>query len=289
MLTPFRMLDPTDIPEAAGELARLGERAKLYAGGAELLLLLRRGLIRADHLINIKRISSLDSIAWDGGAVRIGATATHHRLETDPLVREHLPMFAHAESQVANIRVRNQGTLGGNLCFNDPHSDPGTALLVYEADVTLAGQRKQRRLPLHKFLVGMYATAAEADELLVEVQVPPLPPGWGSAYLRVHRLQRPTLGVAAAAKLRDGCLEGVRLAVGCVGPIPQRLAELEGKMPGLKLDEAQQVIKEGKAYLSELLEPVDDILGSAEYKLYMACALLSRALEQAANGRQKAG
>lgn len=275
---------PTSAPEAAGELARLGERAKVYAGGAELLLLLRRGLIQADHLINIKRISSLDSIAWDGGAVRIGATVTHHRLETDPLVREHLPMFAHAESQVANIRVRNQGTLGGNLCFNDPHSDPGTALLVYEAGVTLAGQRKQRRLPLHKFLVGMYATAVEADELLVEVQVPPLPPGWGSAYLRVHRLQRPTLGVAAAAKLRDGRLEGVRLAVGCVGPIPQRLAELEGKMPGLKLDEAQQVIKEGKAYLSELLEPVDDILGSAEYKVYLSLLFLGRALSRAVQG-----
>src|SRR3989337_1857941 len=144
MLRPFRVLVPSSAPEAASELARLGDKAKIYAGGAELLLLLRRGLIEADHLINIKHIPSLDRIAWDAGVVHIGATVTHHRLETDPLVCEHLPMFAQAESQVATIRVRNQGTLGGNLCFNDPHSDPGTALLVYEAKGEFVVPQKKR-------------------------------------------------------------------------------------------------------------------------------------------------
>jgi len=281
MLNPFRVLDPATVGEASSELARLGERARIYAGGAELLLLLRHRLIQADTLVDIKRIAELNRIAWEGGLLRIGATVTHHRLEREPLVREHLPMLASAESQVANIRVRNQGTLGGNLCFNDPHSDPPTALLVHEAAVAVAGPKGERRIPLSDFLVGMYATALEADELLTEVVVPPLPPGWGEAYLRIHRLQRPTLGVAAAARLQNGSIEGVRLAVGCVGPKAERLAELEAKLRGTTLADALRVIEDEKSYLKQLLQPVDDLLGSADYKLYMTRVLLSRALSQA--------
>ncbi|MBI4526510.1 MAG: xanthine dehydrogenase family protein subunit M [Deltaproteobacteria bacterium] len=288
MLRALRMSVPTTAPEAAGELARLGENAKIYAGGAELVLLLRRGLIDADHLVNIKHIPSLDSISWEGGIMRIGATVTHHRLETEALVRAHLPMFVQAESQVANIRVRNQGTIGGNLCFNDPHSDPGVALLVYEAGVLVVGRNGQRQMRLQDFLTGMYETALEPDELLVEIQVPPLPAGWGGAYLRVHRLQRPTLGVAAGAKMQDGRLEDVRLALGCVGPTPKRLEELEAKIRGAKLDEAERIIGESKTYLTQSLQPVGDILGSADYKLHISCVLLGRALEQAANGGVKA-
>jgi carbon-monoxide dehydrogenase medium subunit len=282
MLKPFRVLDPCSVPEAAKELARLGDGARVYAGGAELLLLLRHGLIRADQLINIKKIPSLGRIAWDGNTLGIGATVTHHRLETDPWVRENFPMLALAESQVANIRVRNQGTLGGNLCFNDPHSDPGPVLLVHEATVVVAGQGKERCMPLDEFLVGMYTTALEPDELLVEVRVPPLPPRWKGTYLRIHQSQRPSLGVAVAAKLQGGRLSGVKVAAGCVGPKPQRLTEFEAKLQGATLEEAKRVMGEGKSYLRELLQPVADLLGSAEYKLYMTHVLLCRALEQAA-------
>jgi len=285
MLYPLKVLNPTTITEASSELARLGDQARIYAGGAELLLLLRHKLIQADTLVNIKRIAELNRIAWEGDVLRIGATVTHHRLEKDPWVREHLPILASAEPQVANIRVRNQGTLGGNLCFNDPHSDPGTVLLVYEATVTVAGPRGERRIPLSDFLVGMYATALEADELLTEVVVPPLPPGWTGAYLRIHRLQRPTLGVAAAARRQNGSIEKVRLAVGCVGPKAERLTELEAKLRGTTLAEALRVIEDEKSYLKQLLQPVDDLLGSADYKLYMTRVLLSRALEQAADKR----
>jgi carbon-monoxide dehydrogenase medium subunit len=281
MLNPFRMAHPTTMAEAAGELARLGDAAKVYAGGAELLLLLRRNLIQTDTLIDIKRIRGLDEVSWNGKVVRIGATATHHRLETDAHVRERLPMLGHAESQVANIRVRNQGTLGGNLCFNDPHSDPGTALLVHDTTVAVCGPAGERQVSLGDFLVGMYATALSPEELLARVDVSPLPAGWGGAYLRVHRSQRPTLGVAAAASLSDGLLDGVRLAVGCVGPKPERLGELEKKVRGLSVAEAERVVGEAKRYLAGVLRPVDDLLGSADYKLHVAAVLLGKALRQA--------
>jgi carbon-monoxide dehydrogenase medium subunit len=287
VLQPFRVLTPANIEQASAELVRLGERAMIYAGGAELILLLRYGMVHAEYLINIKCISGLSEICWDGQTVQIGATVTHRRLETDPLIRERLPLLADAESQIANIRVRNQGTLGGNLCFNDPHSDPGTALLVYEAEVVLASKDGVRQIPLADFLSGMYSTALEPGELLQKVSVAPLPVEWGAAYLRVHRYQRPTLNVAVATKLQNGTVEDARLAVGCVGPKPQRLSELESKIRGEKLDGAKQIFADSKQYLKDKLEPVDDLLGSADYKIYMAAVLLSRALSQASrsNGR----
>jgi aerobic carbon-monoxide dehydrogenase medium subunit len=287
VLQPFRVLTPANIEQASAELVRLGERATIYAGGAELILLLRYGMVHAEYLINIKGIDGLSEIGWDGRTVQIGATVTHRRLETDPLIRERLPLLADAESQIANIRVRNQGTLGGNLCFNDPHSDPGTALLVHEAEVILASKDGLRQIPLSDFLSGMYSTALEPGELLQKVFVAPLPVGWGAAYLRVHRYQRPTLNVAVATKLQNGAVEDARLAVGCVGPKPQRLSELESKIRGEKLDGAKQIFADSKQYLKDQLEPVDDLLGSADYKIYMAAVLLSRALSQASRSNGK--
>src|SRR5262249_9640502 len=170
-------------------------------------------------------------------------------------------------------------TLGGNLCFNDPHSDPGTALLIHEANVTAANGIAQRQMPLEDFLGEMYATALEPAELLVSVDVPFLPEGWGSSYHRVHRYQRPTLGVAAAARFAGGGVGSVRLAVGCVSAKPKRLRDLEREIIGADIQSARRMIQEKKAYLRELLQPVDDLLGSAAYKLYMTQVLLGRVLE----------
>jgi carbon-monoxide dehydrogenase medium subunit len=287
VLQPFRVLTPANIEQASAELVRLGERATIYAGGAELILLLRYGMVHAEYLINIKCINGLNEIGWDGQTVQIGATVTHRRLETDPLIRERLPLLADAESQIANIRVRSQGTLGGNLCFSDPHSDPGTALLLYNAKVILASKDGLRQIPLADFLSGMYTTALKPGELLQKVFVTPLPVEWGAAYLRVHRYQRPTLNVAVATKLRNGTVEDARLAIGCVGPKPQRLSELEAKIRGEKLDGAKRIFAGSKRYLKDQLEPVDDLLGSADYKIYMAAVLLSRALSQASRSNGK--
>ncbi|MBI4523973.1 MAG: FAD binding domain-containing protein [Deltaproteobacteria bacterium] len=287
MLQPFRVLIPEEIIGASTELARLGEKAVVYAGGAELALLLRYGMIRADYLVNIKRIRGMNEITWDGETIQIGAAMTHHRVETDPLIRRHMPLFAYAEGKIANIRVRNQGTLGGNLCFNDPHSDPGTALLLYDTSVSLANKTNWRQLPLCEFLTGMYSTALMAGEILASVAIKPLPLDWGTAYLRVHRLQRPTLNVAVATKLKDGILEKVRMAVGCVGPKPQRLLEIEDKIVGLKIEDANKIIMESTRYFVNLLEPVDDVLGSTDYKMYMTRILLSRALSQASAAKEE--
>jgi len=287
MLGSLKLLQPTTVDEASGTLRDFAERGKVYAGGAELLLLMRHGFLQSEILVDVKKIERLHGITWNDGALSVGACVTHHTLETHPLVREHAPSFAYAESQVANVRVRNQGTLGGNLCFNDPHSDPGTVLLVHNASVTLGSQRGERQIQLHDFFLDVYETALKPDELMLDVQIPPLPVGMISSYLRLHRYQRPTLGVAAAVRMNDKTIAESRLAVGCIGPKCQRLPELETKINGTQLSHAKRIFAEQKNYLRDLLQPVDDLLGSADYKLYMIGVLLGDALEQAAQSKGK--
>lgn len=284
MLNQLKLVQPTTVGEASQALFDYGEKGKIYAGGAELLLLLRNGLLQSEVLVDVKKIKALHRITLDNGVLHVGACVTHHALENSELVRAHAPSLAYAESQVANVRVRNQGTLGGNLAFNDPHSDPGTVLLIHNASVVVGNEKGERRLALNDFFVDMYATVLEPGDLLLEVEIPAHPAGMKSAYLRLHRYQRPTLGVAVGARVNREVFEEVRFAVGCVGPKAQRLAELETKMKATKLTDAKRILAEETNYLRELLRPVDDLLGSAEYKLYMTRIMLGDALEQAVQG-----
>jgi len=245
------------------------------------LLLLRNGLLDAEVLVDLKKIDRLHSVKFESGLLRIGACVTHRELADHALLRQHAPALTYAESQVANIRVRNQGTLGGNLAFNDPHSDPGTVLLIHNSSVAIGNDKGEQRIGLAEFFVDMYATALGSGDLLLEIEVPALPDGMKSAYQRLHRYQRPTLGVAAAVQLDGDKIAKVRLAVGCVGPKAQRLSELEGKLRGVTLADARKIMAQEKKYLRELLRPVDDLLGSAEYKLYMTGVMLGDVVEEA--------
>jgi aerobic carbon-monoxide dehydrogenase medium subunit len=280
MLRSLQLMQPTTVVEASQALADYGDKAKIYAGGAELLLLLRNGLLQSEVLVDVKKIARLHRISLGDGMLHVGACVTHHALENSELLRRHAPSLAYAESKVANVRVRNQGTLGGNLAFNDPHSDPGTVLLIHNASVTLGNEKTERQIALSDFFVDMYATSLEAGDLLLEIHIPALPAGMKSTYLRLHRYQRPTLGVAVGARVNREVFEEVRLAVGCVGPKAQRMTELERKIEGTNLSDAKRVLTGEKNYLREFLRPVEDLLGSAEYKLYMTGVMLSDALEQ---------
>jgi len=280
MLQSLQLVQPTTVHEASQALADYGEKARIYAGGAELLLLLRNGMLQSEVLVDVKKIERLHRVGLDDGLLRVGACVTHHALASSELVREHAPALAYAESQVANIRVRNQGTLGGNLAFNDPHSDPGTVLLIHNASVLVGNDKDERRMTLDDFFVDMYATALGPGDLLLEIEIPALPAGMTSAYQRLHRYQRPTLGVAVGARMSNEAVEDIRLAVGCVGPKALRLTELETKIIGTKPGDAKQIVAEAKEYLRDVLRPVDDLLGSAAYKLYMTGVFLGDALEQ---------
>ncbi|MGH7767971.1 MAG: FAD binding domain-containing protein, partial [Candidatus Binatia bacterium] len=220
MLRRFRLEEPETVQEASQLLARHGEASRIYAGGTELLLVMKEGLAHYERLVNVKKIPHLGQVKLDDGFISIGALSTHRQLLLSPVVRQHLPAFAKMEANVANVRVREVGTIGGNLCFAEPHADPGTLLLALGAKVVAAKNTGQREIPIEKLFVDAYETCLEPDELLTEIRVPRLPARSGVAYLKFGYLERPSVGVALFLSL-DGNGKSVgetRIGVGCVGP-----------------------------------------------------------------------
>src|SRR5256712_10279029 len=193
---------------------------------------MKEGLVHYDHLVNVKTIPGLAGVRLDAGTLRVGAATSHRTLERDPLVREHFPAVARMEADVANVRVREVGTLGGNLCFAEPHADPGTLLQVFDATARIEKKGSARTIPLEGLFVGPFETCLEGDELLTEIVVPPLPSRSAAAYLKFGFLERPSVGVAVAGPPDDGPGAAARIAARGLGAVPRRMREGGAELPG---------------------------------------------------------
>ena len=279
MLRPFALHRPGTAEEACGLLARLGEDAVPYAGGTELLLLMKLGVLRPRHLVDVKRLPGFDAIT-DGGRLTLGAAVTHRAVERSSLVGERAPLVAAVARHVANVRVRNVGTVGGNLAFADPHSDLATLFLTLDATVTLVSPRGRRELALADFTRGAWDTAREADELLASVRLTPWPADTAAVYLKFGVHERPTLGVALALVLdtRRARVTEARLAIGCVDPRPVRVPSVEARLRGAAVAELEDAAGTAGELASAAVEPDDDLHGSADYKREMVAVFVRRAL-----------
>jgi carbon-monoxide dehydrogenase medium subunit len=287
MLGPLTIHQPDTVQAAARLRAQLGDDAAVYAGGSELLLVMKEGLGRWRHLIDVKGIEPLRELTGSGDGLAIGAAVTHRRIERSPLVRAHAPLLAEMAVQVANVRVRTVGTLGGNLCFAEPHSDPATALLALDAHAVLAGPGALRALPLRDFLTGSYETALGPDEILLRIEVPAPPPGAAGSYLKFGFHERPTVGVAVLVVPAGARVREARVAVGCLGPVPARLLDLEAGLAGAPLAALEAGVDARDGGLAGL-DVVSDLHGSAGYKREVAAVLVSRALATAAGRARRA-
>jgi len=287
MLRPFALHRPASVEEACGLLSRLGEDAVPYAGGTELLLLMKEGLLRPRHLVDVKRIPGLDAIVDGGADVTIGAVVTHRAVERSAAVRARCPVLASVARHVANIRVRNVGTVGGNLAFADPHSDLATLFLALDARVQLVSPRGRRELSLDDFVRGPWETARAADELLTSVTLTPWPERTAAAYVKFGVHERPTLGVAVALRLEAAAngaasVAEARLAIGCVDPRPARVPAAEARLRGCPVADLEDSVAEVGARAAASVDPADDLYGSADYKREMVAVFTRRVLRAAA-------
>ena len=285
MLRPFEIHQPESVQAASGLVARHGEEAVFYAGGTEVLLVMKEGLVRYRHLVDVKTIPGLSGIAYDAATqtLQIGCTATHCALEEHPAVCGHFPLVAQVETQVANTRVRNVGTIGGNLCFAEPHADPGTLFLAYDAEIELASVTETRTIAAEQFFTGAFETARRYDEVLTQIRLKRWGPHTRGAYMKFGFHERPTLGVAVALTL-DAAHQSVqesRIAVGCVGPKPFRARAAETALRGVSLTDAERKIDEAAGLASADAEAISDLHGSAEYKQEMVKVFVRRALRAA--------
>jgi carbon-monoxide dehydrogenase medium subunit len=286
MLPPFELHQPDDVRTASALVDRYGDAATFYAGGTELLLIMKEGLAAYRHLIDLKTISGLSQITYDEdtGWLSIGGTATHHALERHPVIRRHVPIVAEVERGVANLRVRSVGTIGGNLCFAEPHADPGTLFLTFDAEIDLASHEETRVVPIGQFFSGAFETARRPHEVLTRIRVRPWGPHTRGAYMKFGIHERPTLGVALALTLDAGRrgIEDVRVAVGCVGPAPVRVGDAEAMLTGRALSEIGPHLDAAARIAGDAADAVDDLHGSAEYKREMIKVFVRRAFHAAA-------
>ena len=220
-LAPFTLHRPDSVGQASRLLAELGDDGAAYCGGTELLLAMKLGLASYEHLVDLKRVDGLRGIeAADGGGVRIGAATTHHEIETSAALRARYPEMPAMIARVANLRVRSVGTLGGNLCFSDPHSDPASFLTAVGAMLVCQRGEATRRVPAGQFLTGPYQTALGPGELLTTVELPARPERTGLSHLRMKLTERPAVTVTALVTRRGNDVAAARLIVGSVGSVP---------------------------------------------------------------------
>lgn len=281
-LPKFEYHYPSSVSEVLDHLARYGEKAKLLAGGTDLLVSMKKRERTPEHLLNLKGIEELKGIRYDGSAgLNIGALVTMGDLERSELVREKFPVLFDAVRVMASPQIRNLGTIGGNLCSAVPSADSATPLIVSGASLEITGSSGNRTLPVEGFFKGPGESALDPDEIMVRIHIPS-PPEYGSgAYLKLMRrkvLDLALVGAAAFIRLDSNskaCKEA-RIALGAVAPTPIRVRKAEEALVGKEINET--IADQVGLIASREASPISDIRSSKSYREEMIKVLTKRAV-----------
>ncbi len=284
-MSRFEIVEPESLEEALSLMDREGEDVPVMAGGVALMIMMKQRLVRPKRVITLRKIQDLREIQSEPGVgVKIGSLATHQAIERSPLVRSRCPVFAEAEQMVGNVRIRNMGTIGGEICHGDPRSDATPVLVGLGASVRLVGPGNPsvgRTIPLSEFLVDFMETDIRAGELLAEITIPELPKGLQAIYLK-HETSTstdwPALGVAAFVERRDKDDLDVRLVIGSVEAKPKEIMGLNDLVRDLGSGEGLfHALGESAASQVEPLD--DDMRVSPWYKKQLTKVYARRALK----------
>ncbi|MGB7946684.1 MAG: xanthine dehydrogenase family protein subunit M [Candidatus Binatia bacterium] len=278
----FDYQEPTTLKRAFSLLERHGDDARVIAGGTSLLIMMRQRLLMPKVLISLARIPKLGRITYNGSdGLRIGAGARHRDMELSAGVQKHYPLLHETFRKVAQPRIRNMGTVGGNLAGGDPLTDPGASLIALDAEVILSSSRGSRVMRLEDFFIDYYETALTPGELLTEIHVPPPNrPGWSHIKFTPRSVEDfATVGVALTLSV-DGnnCLD-VRLGLNSVAPTILRAKQAEAVLRGHPIDDS--TLREMGEVAATEVDPIDDNRGSADYKREMVKVLVRRAAREA--------
>ncbi|MDQ3809699.1 MAG: xanthine dehydrogenase family protein subunit M [Chloroflexota bacterium] len=281
-MRPFELVQADSLAHALSLLRQYGgEDVHLMAGGTSLVLLMNLGLVEPTHVVLLRRVPELHGIHSTGdGGLEIRALTTHRQAELSPVVNAYCPALAATFGHVATVRIRNQGTIGGNLAHADPAQDPPPMLIALGAEIVVASDSGERRLPLEEFFLGYLTTTLQAAEIVTAVRLPPLTPGMRAVYHKfLPRTQDDyaTVSVAAALCLdADGRCGEVRVVLGGAAPVPLRVRAVEDALRGEV--PTPERIREASELTLEAVDPPDDVRGSASYKRQMARVWTERAL-----------
>jgi len=276
---PFELHSPTTLREALSLLKRLDD-PKVLAGGQSLVPLMKLRLVSPANLVDIGNVPGLSYINEAKGRLLFGSMTTHDDVAESLAVAKRCQVLSEAASLIGDRQVRNRGTIGGTVCHADPAADIPAVLLALDARLRAAGPRGKRTIRAKDFFKDLFTTALRKDEILIEVEVPDLPPRTGGAYLKLHRGKGDlaTVGVAAAITLeRSGACKEARLGLAGVGLTPIRAEKAERALEGRKPTGA--VIAEACEQAAKIARPASDIMGPADYKREMVKVYTKRAIE----------
>ncbi len=284
MIRDFVYLKASTIKEALDLLDKHKDDCKIICGGQSLLILMRQGLVAPENLIDIKSVKELSYIKFSSNAgLRIGATTTHREIEKSSVVKKHYPALIDMEKNLASIQTRNWGTIGGNLAHADPAGDPGPLLMALDGRVSMANKERVRTLPLEEFFVDFFETALQENELLLEVQMPPVPPRTATSYEKFNLIRNDQGLVSIAASITldgDGLrCKDARLVLGGSAPVPLRAKEAERMLKGKKMTEG--LLEQVGNRASEEADPVADIHASERYRRHLVKTLTKRMVKKA--------
>jgi carbon-monoxide dehydrogenase medium subunit len=279
---PFEYHRPASLQEAVALLVRLGDDAKVLAGGQSLIPLMKLRLATPRHVVDINRLPGLDAVAERDGGLAIGALVRESDLEASAAVRSRYPILLDTCAVVADPLVRNLATIGGNLAHGDPANDHPATMLALGAEVVAVGPRGERRIPVSGLFTGPLATALAADEILTEIRLPPPPPRSGGAYIKMERKVGDFATAAVAvqvAQAGDGTCAAIGIGLTNVGPTPIKARRAEARLQGRRPDDA--AIREAAALAAAESDPAEDLRGSVEYKRDLVRVLTARAIRRA--------
>jgi len=281
LINQFDYLEPASLQEAITLLAQYGNRARVLAGGTDLLVHMKMERIAPQAVISINRIPGLDRIAVQDGHLHIGARATIHAIENDPRVQAYYPALTDACASFSTTQVQTMGTVGGNLGNGSPASDSAPALITLGAEAEITGLDGKRRLPLEEFFVGPGKTVLQDGELLTDVILPQPQIGTGSAFLKISRVAADIAKASGAVTIvhDGGRVVDCRMAFGSVAPTPMRTCKAEQMLIGQEFSE-DLVARVAQAVSAEIA-PIDDVRSSAWYRREAARVLAYDGLHRA--------
>lgn len=259
-------------------MQQLGEESRVLAGGQSLIPLMKMRLARPTALIDINFVPGLNDIQSRNGELRFGALARHTDIEMSDAAAA-IPILHDCAAGIADVQVRNQGTIGGSVAEADPSGDWGATLLTLETSVVCAGPQGERSVQLEEFIKDAYTTVLAREELVREIIVKKPPKNSGGAYLAFKR-SAPVYATASAAVQvtldgKDICKD-IRIVLGCVGLTAIRAKQAEAELRGKKVD--GKTIQRAAEAAREAAEPQSDMRGSADYKRTLVVALVKRAI-----------
>ena len=279
----FDYIKPKTLAEASAFMIEHDGEARLYAGGTDVLILMRGGFIAPQYIVDIKEIPGLRDISFDETAgLNIGAAASLNAIATSPIIREKCGLLAEAAGTIGSYQVRNRATIGGNICNASPSADTVPALLVLGAMAWVFGGGEEKAVPLDTFFTGPGKTMLGPGNILTSIQVPLSPAGSAHRYLKLGRVRAADLALVGVAVLGfpqagNPSGYGFRIALGAVAPTPIRAPEAEAVLAESVDDEAVE-----KAALAAMrtAKPISDVRANAEYRSAMVRVLTRRGIQE---------